>query len=123
MAEVPGNYSDAKKLRQELERIARETLPELRDALKAGADEQTLVDILTRRTEAALNVVPVDVPAAAFGGDGGQAPSTAQGSGSSDGVATAMNALTAQVINGNQILAQMLDVLVSIDEAVREGAG
>lgn len=58
----------AKQLRREIERISREALPELRDALQRNLPEEDIVALLAARVSTGLSGGEVvDVPAAAVG--------------------------------------------------------
>lgn len=67
MPEFPNTPDDAKRLRMELQRISRETLPELRAAFAENMPEESIVNLLASRVQGGLDAGGgqlVDVPAA-----------------------------------------------------------
>lgn len=102
--QLPSNADDAKRLRMEMQKISRETAPELMEALRAGASENTIVDILAERMGTRLGGEIVDVPASLIAPPAAP-PASPQGSD--------LSSLTSSVAG---IQAQVILIQTSLDE-------
>lgn len=107
--QLPSNADDAKRLRMEMQKIARETAPELMEALRAGASENTIVDILAERMGSRLGGEIVDVPASLVAPPQAQATAPA-GAGDLSALASSVAGIQAQVILIQTSLDEIRDI-------------
>lgn len=116
---LPSNPDDAKRLRLEMQKIARETIPELMEALRAHASEETLADILADRMGGRLGGEIVDAPAALVASGTATPPGGAPQPATGSDLAPAVNAIQAQLV----LLQSSLDEIRDVAKAWAETQG